>query len=339
MGICNLRAFNSALLMKGFWSFCQARTLPWVRFLELKHYRYRAPVSFTRAPIGCCPLWKGILSTTSAFHASVFFSIGDGTLASFWNSRWNGDFILRYRFPSLHATARGKHLSVRNWVDRFAASTNLGFDATIAGQAQLEVGQLTTLLDNFQFSNGPDVINWRWSSSGGFTVSSAYLFLVFDGVEDRSTRHLWPLKIPLSIKIFVWLAARNRLLTADQLSRRGWAGPSVCTLSMAHAERLDHILFDCPFARTIWIWLLSSFPSSCQRLLQAPGDLIRRWMRARSVLPASVLGSFDFLFTAVCWEIWTERNRRIFDGSSCSSVDCGLRAVNTAQTWANLLRR
>ncbi len=204
----------------------------------------------------------------------------------------------------------------------------------LAGQMQCEFGHLRSVVDNVLLSDGSDVVNWKWTSSGRFSVSSAYSFLIFDGVEDRSTQLFWPLKIPLSIKIFLWLAARNRLLTADQLLRRGWLGPSVCFLCMANAERIDHILFDCPFATSLWILFLSGFPPSSQHLMQGPGDLITCWRRVRATLPANSQICFDVCFTAGCWELWNERNRRIFDGASNSVAGCGHRAATSVQLWS-----
>ncbi len=216
------------------------------------------------------------------------FYLSKSSLASFWNSRWIGESLLRNQFPNLHAISHCKHLSVKNWVARFASSSNLGFGSNLNGQAQYEVGQLRSLIDSVQHSDASDMIIWRWGSSGLFSVSGAYSFLESDGVEDRSTRHLWSLKIPLRVKLFLWLAARNRLLTAKLLLRRGWFGPSVCTLCMANVERLDHILFDCPFATAVWEWLLIKFPHSCHSLLQASGDFLRRWRRARLSLSGHV---------------------------------------------------
>ncbi|OAY71779.1 hypothetical protein ACMD2_00721 [Ananas comosus] len=41
------------------------------------------------------------------------------------------------------------------------------------------------------------------------------------GRPDPTNQQLWKLKIPVKIKIFVWLLLRKRLLTADRLIDRG----------------------------------------------------------------------------------------------------------------------
>ncbi len=85
--IRNLRALNSALLMKGLWLFYSSRSLPLVRLLLQKHYRFRSPASASSAPGGRCLVWKGILSTALPFLSSVLFILGNGSLADFWNTR------------------------------------------------------------------------------------------------------------------------------------------------------------------------------------------------------------------------------------------------------------
>ncbi len=159
LGIRDLRSFNAALLMKGLRNFYHSQSLPWVRLLAQKHYKFRAPASCTRAPVGSCPLWTGILFTSSAFHSSISFSLVDGSLASFWNSCWNGLSTLKYLFSGIYESASCKHLSVRKWVARFAGSPNLGLEPPLAGQIQSEIGQLRSVVDNVLLSDGSDVVN------------------------------------------------------------------------------------------------------------------------------------------------------------------------------------
>ncbi len=289
------------------------------------------------APAGSCPLWIGILSSSPAFHSSISFSLADGSLASFWNSCWNRVSTLKFRFPGIYESASCKHLSVRKWVARFAGSPNLGLAPPLAGQIQTEIGQLRGELENVRLCAGRDGVILKWASNGCFSVSSAYSFLIFDGVEDRHSRVFWKLKIPLSIKIFLWLAARDRLLTAVQLLRRGWLGHSVCVLCMANEERIEHILFDCPFASSFWALVLSGHPPSAQRLLLGSGDLITRWKRARAALTPNLQLSVDVGIAAGCWELWKERNRRIFDDASNSVVACGHTAASTIRLWSTAL--
>ncbi len=333
IGIQNLRSKNSALLMKGLWSFYNARSLPWVRLLVQKHCRFRSPTSATVSPAGCCPVWKGVLCTSSPFHLSVSFSLGNGATTAFWNSRWSGELLLRNSLPNLYAVSNLKHLSVKSWARRFASTENLGFSRNLSWVEQQEVGTLRNLIDGVTLNEDLDSISWRWCTNGKFTVSGAYKFISFDGVDGRKISHLWSVKIPLKIKLFLWLAGRYRLLMADLLAKRGWHGPSICALCSAEAENLDHLFFRCSFAISLWDRILQNFPTVRKRLRSDTGGLACRWRRARLALSNSLQGRFDIWFAAACWELWNERNRRVFDNAIKSSEVCGRQVDSTAMIW------
>ncbi len=247
LGIRSLRATNSALLMKSFWKFYCATSLPWVRIIRHKHYRRRSPCAVGGHPPKCSPFWKGVLSTSGPFHTSVGFTLGDGASVSFWNARWNGDVL----FPALFVATSQKHLSVSSWLNRFATNRVHGFDNLLGNNGQCEVALLNNVVSSISLATSADAIYWRWNSKGCFSTRCEYNFLVFDVVDDSRIPHLWNLKIPRRTKIFLWLAARNRVLTADLLVKRGWPGPTICLLCSRDEECLEHLLFGCPFARSV----------------------------------------------------------------------------------------
>lgn len=50
---------------------------------------------------------------------------------------------------------------------------------------------------------------------------------------------------------FVWLVIKERILTKDNLSKKGWAGDKRCEFCDAD-ENIDHIFFTCSFAKFLW---------------------------------------------------------------------------------------
>ncbi len=158
----------------------------------------------------------------------------------FWHARWAGDDPLRNRFPSLFASSSHKHIAVNKWLLRFASHQNLGFGPHLSPEGQSELQQLNTLIHSSALTTNSDGISWRWCSNRRFNAQSAYSFLIFDGVDDRRIPHLWSIKILPRTKFFLWLAARNRILTAELLAKRGWIGPSICVLCSSDTKRLEH---------------------------------------------------------------------------------------------------
>jgi hypothetical protein len=63
--------------------------------------------------------------------------------------------------------------------------------------------------------------------------------------------YLWKTKIPLKIKIFLWLLYREKILTKDNLVKRNWNGNVMCCFYNNY-ETIQHLFFDCNLAKFIW---------------------------------------------------------------------------------------
>jgi hypothetical protein len=71
---------------------------------------------------------------------------------------------------------------------------------------------------------------------------------------------IWKLKLPLKIKIFLWPLERGVILTKDNLIRRNWVGGGgqQC-IFCSQPESIQHLFFDCHFAKFIWTTVQISF--------------------------------------------------------------------------------
>jgi hypothetical protein len=65
---------------------------------------------------------------------------------------------------------------------------------------------------------------------------------------------LWHSKLPLKIKIFVWLVHRNRVQTSDNLGRKQWKESKIHQFCQAE-ESVEHLIFRCPIAVFVWVVL------------------------------------------------------------------------------------
>jgi len=52
---------------------------------------------------------------------------------------------------------------------------------------------------------------WKWQVMGHFTVRSYYAFLVNRGIS-LPVKHLWTVKAPLKVQIFMWLLIKVDLI-------------------------------------------------------------------------------------------------------------------------------
>ena len=113
---------------------------------------------------------------------------------------------------------------------------------------------LVNQLSGFELNTIPDQILWRWTPHRHFTVHSFYSWLDFGGVPNREFQSIWGATIPLKIKIFLWLVKQNRVLTRDNLSRRGWSGNMQCVYC-SEMESVNHLFVNCHYAGSIWAWI------------------------------------------------------------------------------------
>jgi len=77
-----------------------------------------------------------------------------------------------------------------------------------------------------------------------------YLALIDDNVLQIN-RPLWKLKIPLKVKVFIWLLHHGVILTKDNLAKRNWQGTQQCCFCSSN-ETIAHLFFDCHVARLLW---------------------------------------------------------------------------------------
>lgn len=98
-----------------------------------------------------------------------------------------------------------------------------------------------------------DELRWRWTPQGVYTAKSAYSILMTGGRVKWEFWKIWNYSIPPSVKIFIFLLLKGKLLTKDVMHRRNFN----CTLDCVmwrdcQLETALHLLFNCSYSRAIW---------------------------------------------------------------------------------------
>ncbi|XP_059075024.1 uncharacterized protein LOC131875037 [Cryptomeria japonica] len=116
--------------------------------------------------------------------------------------------------------------------------------------------------------------------------------------------------------------SEKRTLTGERLRRLGFLGPFRCIMCKKAEESLDHLLLQCEKAQTIWSFLLGKLGWMAP-LPNTVLDLFSSWN-----IPSrrSVFSSLWIVVPSlVIWEIWKERNRRLFQEKEKSMENLLLR--------------
>jgi hypothetical protein len=191
---------------------------------------------------------------------------------------------------------------------------------------------LVDLIHQVQLNDMPDKVKWNFEKSGAYTTQSMYRFLLHRGVVNMRMEKVWKSKMPLKIKIFMWLTNHKRIQAGKVLGGMKWKGETKCVVCGV-IESVDHILFKCPLANMTWTGLREALGWDRQ-----PGnleDFLSHW------LP---IGSSNYVLklislAAVLWSLWTTRNKMVMEGEFLRNpADIIFKILVCLQKWRIRLR-
>jgi hypothetical protein len=243
------------------------------------------------------------------FAACTKITLGNGEKAKFWTERWlNGEAPMTLA-PDLRRLAFRKNLTVKNALSNGAWMRGLQRINTAD-----ELNQFVILWGKIQevhLSNTPDLISWTLTADGQYSAASAYEIQFLGRVERNELAKTWKIKAEGKIKFNMWLIIQNRLWTADRLLKRGWPHDDKCCLCDQILETAYHLVLDCPFAKEVW----NEFRLQEPTVVQAASNSlsIKDWweeVQTRCTGPTKKRSITTAAY--VIWNIWNERNRRIF---------------------------
>ena len=96
----------------------------------------------------------------------------------------------------------------------------------------------------------PDGLKWKCSKAGVFDSTSFYAAL-----NERpwcSRGSVWKAKAPPRVAFFIWMAAWGKILTCDNLMRRGYTMVGWYCMCQCDGETVDHLLLHCPAIQSLW---------------------------------------------------------------------------------------
>jgi hypothetical protein len=103
------------------------------------------------------------------------------------------------------------------------------------------------------------------------------------------------------------------ILTWDNLTKRGFVGPSVFPLCWKDSESQIHLLNLCPFSTQIWDHC-TSIMHTTDHNREGLKETLEGW-RDSSFHSPILNRIWKLLPGFILWKIWKERNRRIFHSS------------------------
>ncbi|KAG8086542.1 hypothetical protein GUJ93_ZPchr0010g7976 [Zizania palustris] len=314
MGVLDLECMNIALLGKWLWKL-ETEDGIWQRMLKEKYGHKRVLVQI-KSKVGDSQFWKALMRIKAIFLSFCVKKVGSGDRTLFWEDKWLGCFTLAEKFSQLYNVVLSKFVTVAavfnsNWsVLKFRR--DLIGDKLRAWRALKKLCVRTTLTDV------DDSVVWSLSKKGVFSVKSFYNALKIRQMSLEKNV-IWDLKVPLKVKVFLWLASRNKILTKDNLLKKGWKGGSKQCFFCGSDETVQHLFLECVVAKFIWRVISMCFNIGPFVTLEHMWhDWFGRLRRdSRHVVGVGL--------AAVIWSIWRCRNdicfRHIFPNDPLSLIN------------------
>ena len=241
-------------------------------------------------------------------------TIGDGKTAKFWDSPWLDGLMPKDVAPSIFAISKKKTFTVHKALTSEFWIQNLGFEGGIAVSHINEFFILWSKLQEVQLTeNTMDGITWRLTTNGKYTTSSAYLAQFEAPTTSIMEPAVWNNWAPPKYKLFAWLILQNKVWTADRLARRGWPNCGMCQLCKREPETAAHLMFKCRYSLRVWeglkAWIGLDNLDTTQ--WQSYGSVEEWWCAITGATGARRKGLAS-LVLLTAWEIWNERNARVF---------------------------
>jgi hypothetical protein len=119
---------------------------------------------------------------------------------------------------------------------------------------------------------------------------------------------IWKAKAESKCRFFAWTLLHEKILTANNLQKRGWDHNPICPLCHIDPETPSHLCKDCSYSKSIWRTLLLWTNLNSLANLNQDGQIHTWWRRYRLRIDKPRRRLFDGLVVYFWWNIWKERN-------------------------------
>ena len=166
-----------------------------------------------------------------------------------------------------------------------------------------------------QFSETPDEITWKWTANGRYSSKSAYEIQFAGSYCNFNSKVIWKAKTEGKHRFFTWLLVQGKIQTADNLLAKGVVCNPVCVLCDQEFETAAHLCLHCCYAREVW-WLVRTWSGGLINIPVQGVEVQDWWNFSLQAAGDEERGKVAALLIYTAWNIWNERNRRIFKGVS-----------------------
>jgi zinc-binding in reverse transcriptase len=169
---------------------------------------------------------------------------------------------------------------------------------------------------------------WLQNSTQQFTVRSAYVFLNESPSIQEATFKIWEITAPLRVHVFLWLLLQDKILTIENMRKRGWIVASMCYLCRQHQESMIHIFEECDYGRESRNYMAVTMPPSKQQCA-----IYQNSMHPLQLLTGSQSMFWRQVEATTIFILWRERCRRIFADKNQGVIETTREVRKELKQW------
>jgi hypothetical protein len=319
-GIKNIFFFGKALAAKSLWRCLNVPGL-WNEVILKKYIRKKSVVDWLREGkknwSGISNTWRALISSLDIVTDWLAWKLGNGRdirigtdpmVGAHRYYKLSRNLLQTLKIKGIEFLAQAWNLDME--VPRNSNWKNVEFLGLEGVQQEEWNNFIKGLLGSgIDLNAEKDSLLWSWDTKRGqVNAKQAYeVQLLEEEVADTPFWYsdLWQWQIPLKVKLFTWLVLEHKILTWENLVKRGIVGPSKCVLCGNKEENINHLFVDCDFSKEIWYNIQKQLKSEGKWEGGHISDCFQNWIEKKD--------NIKELPSYICWEIWKQRNLAIFE--------------------------
>eukprot|EP00253_Pinus_taeda_P009123 PITA_09123 len=322
LGIRVPRLANIAMGFKLIWRILSEKGSWWTEIIKKKYLNgvNSNILSETIIDRHCTPVWKLIKKSLPQFKSHISRALSNGRGINVWDDRIMGSEARGAlpKFRPLQQWMMEANLKTLYNISQWDQNVWKGWKSLALPNDLRNIwADLKSSLIGSAPTNRMSEDKFIWDPSGGcYTVKEGYRAL-----QNVPPINNWPLhkvawrteSLP-KVKLFNWTLLHGKILTAENLRKKGIQGPSICSMCREAEESCSHLFIECPFARTCWNLIAS--PLNTGDLPNQIATLQKSWGKCfphtnkRKNLASRMWNSIP---SNLCWQIWIAINKSIFN--------------------------
>ncbi|XP_056859988.1 uncharacterized protein LOC130508476 [Raphanus sativus] len=264
LGFKDLEAYNLALLGKQLWRMVTNPDSLMAKIYKSRYFKTSDPLNAT---LGSRPsyAWRSIFAAQELIKRGARVIIGNGQRTKVWQDRWIGKTpATMVQSMAWNGYSREmvvtEQLKVSDLLDSSCRTWNEELlQSLFTAEVQAQIRKITPA-----GRRSEDSYAWDFTKTGHYTVKSGYWVLVniieaekeqkealqpsLDGLYQQA----WRVNASPKIRHFLWRCISNSIPVAANMVRRHIAKDMSCSRCECREEDINHVLFQCTYARLIW---------------------------------------------------------------------------------------